>query len=755
MPFPLITGTYTMRLNLKTLTQKFLFFFIISVVTVFTFELSQFFVSQADRVHIISITAAFITASQLRFGKKVTPAIVLALLYQYIFISNRPLDVALVFSLFYPMTSLFFIYIYKKASFTLTQFDYTLRATYYISIMGVLYPIGASIGMIHIAEMLNYPFMSSPEYLAYSALGSSISQLLLTPLLFAFIGFPFKEFNNNYLILDKDMRKINQTTGLYYTWLSLCSLTIIFTFFSHDPLVLNALCLLLVPIIGLGVGNFGIIQPYLISTIVCLISAESAVYNYNQDIISSSTFYSMIAILFAITTLIMLLSAQSVKNFLTNRAAIEKERRDPYTGLFSISQLSHDLSQSTDYVMTYIDLAEISNRLHSLGFEGKALLMRNVSEFICDFTHHRGIAYLPPFSQGILYLLPNSPSIRHEIKDIAQSLAKFIFQWQEQSIQLINQKVVCCKLNKNIDIDLLLSTLCTPNANFDHGININWVTLKQNEERKIDKLSRIQSAFDNNKFILFCQPYLDLKQEDSPLYFEVLIRLTSDKNESQPLSPAEFFPLINEFGLQVELDKWVIEHTFKVLNKYLTDWDSIGRCSINLTAQALNDSTLADYIFSLATKHSIPLKKICFEITESAALTNEQQAIKTIERLRLEGCKIALDDFGTGYASFDYLRRLPIDILKIDGSFVRNITENKVDQTIVNTISQVAKGMSLSTVAEFVETSEHISLLRNMDIHYAQGYAIAKPVPLIELLTNKITNKPSDVTPVELVIQLP
>ena len=752
MPFLLMTGTYTMRLNLKDIAQKLLFFFVISVVTVFTFELSQFFVSQADRVHIISITAAFITASQLRFGKKVIPAIASALLYQYIIISQRPIDIALSFSLFYPLISLLFIKIYYRASSTLSQFDYTLKATYYIGIMGVLYPVVATISMIHLADFLNYPFMSTPEYLAYSALGSSISQLLLTPLLFIFIGFPFKEFTNTYLSLDRAMRKINSTPGLYWAWICLCSLTIIFALLSNDPLVLNALCLLLVPIIGLGVGNFGIILPYCISTLICLISAENAVYNYNQGIINPSTFYSMIAILFAITTLILLLSAQSVKNFLTNKAAIEKERRDPYTGLFSISQLSHDLSQSNDYVMIYIDLAEISNRLHSLGFEGKALLMRNVSEFICDFTHNRGVAYLPPFSQGILYLLPNSPSIRHEIKDIAQALVKFKFQWQEQSIQLINQKIVCCKLEKNIDKDLLLSTLCTPNENFTQGGQINWVVLNQNEERKIDKLSRIQSAFDDNKFILFCQPYLDLKQPNSPLYFEVLIRLSADKKDQNPLSPAEFFPLVNEFGLQVKLDKWVIKHTFKALHLELINWQVLGRCSINLTAQALNDTTLSDYICSLAKKYEIPLEKICFEITESAALTNEKQAVNTIEHLRLHGCKIALDDFGTGYASFDYLRRLPIDILKIDGSFVRNITENKVDQTIVNTISQVAQGMSLITVAEFVESTDHIALLRSMDIHYAQGYAIAKPLPLKELLMNKITKQDSNITPVEVVI---
>lgn len=130
----------------------------------------------------------------------------------------------------------------------------------------------------------------------------------------------------------------------------------------------------------------------------------------------------------------------------------------------------------------------------------------------------------------------------------------------------------------------------------------------------------------------------------------------------------------------------------------------------------------------------MPLGKICFEITESDALRDEEQAIIAIEQLRKIGCTIALDDFGTGYASFDYLRRLPLDIIKIDGSFVQEITHSDRDKTIVQAISQVAKTMNLTTVAEFVESEQHADILCDLGIDYAQGFGIAKPLPLLSHL---------------------
>lgn len=138
--------------------------------------------------------------------------------------------------------------------------------------------------------------------------------------------------------------------------------------------------------------------------------------------------------------------------------------------------------------------------------------------------------------------------------------------------------------------------------------------------------------------------------------------------------------------------------------------------------------------------HEIPMNKLCFEITESDALCNEPIAIQNLNLLRKAGSTIALDDFGTGYASFDYLRRLPLDVLKVDGSFVKDIVASENDRIIVQAISQVARSMNLVTVAEFVESEAHIETLRALNIQFAQGFGVSKPIPLSEHLT-MLSNK--------------
>ncbi|OJI52048.1 Cyclic di-GMP phosphodiesterase YfgF [Vibrio vulnificus] len=143
---------------------------------------------------------------------------------------------------------------------------------------------------------------------------------------------------------------------------------------------------------------------------------------------------------------------------------------------------------------------------------------------------------------------------------------------------------------------------------------------------------------------------------------------------------------------------------------------------------------MSTWIIEKAHQYQVPLDKICFEVTESSALQNEEQAIETLKVLRAAGCKIALDDFGTGYASFAYLRRLPLDIVKIDGEFIKDLPTNETDRLIVESISNVANDIGLETVAEFVESEQHVEMLKQWHITYAQGFGVYKPQPLAQVL---------------------
>nr|WP_231565492.1 EAL domain-containing protein [Vibrio hyugaensis] len=350
-----------------------------------------------------------------------------------------------------------------------------------------------------------------------------------------------------------------------------------------------------------------------------------------------------------------------------------------------------------------------------------------LSEFLYSRNESINRCYRPPFSTGLLSFTHYSDAAEQELQEVVEYLESFQFYWRGTSVALVSPTVYCSVVSQGQDIEKVVSILCDQPPQSDSSIH--WVNVQSFEMDRVDKLNHIQQVFKREQFELFCQPYMRLSgPEESKQSFEVLLRLK--EQDGKVLPPSAFFPLINQFGLEIKLDHWVILNTFRMLSDKVKNWDTIGHCAINLTAKTLSAENLASRIIESANSFDIPLDKICFEITESSALINEQQAIETLNLLRKLGCKIAIDDFGTGYASFAYLRRLPLDILKIEGAFVREITESETDRLIVSSIATVAKEMHLETVAEFVETPAHSLILRDLGIDFAQGYGVAKPLPM-------------------------
>ena len=178
-----------------------------------------------------------------------------------------------------------------------------------------------------------------------------------------------------------------------------------------------------------------------------------------------------------------------------------------------------------------------------------------------------------------------------------------------------------------------------------------------------------------------------------------------------------------------KLDSWVINTTVLRLIENKDLLSNLELCSINISAQTLHNDLFLDYVTDLFRSSSIPSEKICFEITETVAVSNFTRAIKFINAIKKTGCRFALDDFGTGMSSFGYLKKLPIDYLKIDGMFVKNIAEDKIDYTMVKSINDIGHTMGLKTIAEFVENDAILKNLQDIGVDYAQGYGIHKPTP--------------------------
>jgi len=191
--------------------------------------------------------------------------------------------------------------------------------------------------------------------------------------------------------------------------------------------------------------------------------------------------------------------------------------------------------------------------------------------------------------------------------------------------------------------------------------------------------------------------------------------------------PSVFISAAERFGLMVDIDKWVINHAIEMLERESKDFPDICY-SINLSAQSFDSNEVINLITNKTKQHDINPASLTFEITETVAMADISLAIKFLTKLRKLGCKTALDDFGVGYSSFAYLKDLPVDYVKIDGSFVKDVSDNPLNKTILKSLNDVAQAMGKQTVAEFVETEESVKMLKSMGVDYVQGHHIGHPV---------------------------
>ena len=246
----------------------------------------------------------------------------------------------------------------------------------------------------------------------------------------------------------------------------------------------------------------------------------------------------------------------------------------------------------------------------------------------------------------------------------------------------------------------------------------------------------LQQALHEDRFELVGQRILDLNHPDALPRFEVLLRLKD--SEGKPISPALFIPAAERFGLVRDIDRWVIRNviaSIAELYHYATASQLQGyRFSINLSSISLGDAQLFEYIQEQCDLHKVPLEALGFEVTETALISNLENARNLLVQLHEQGATLLLDDFGTGMSSLGYLKHLPLDIIKIDGSFIRNMLDSPTDRAIVTTIVTLAHQLGHHTVAEFVENEALMTALKAMGVDYGQGYGIEPPKPLAQCI---------------------
>jgi len=245
------------------------------------------------------------------------------------------------------------------------------------------------------------------------------------------------------------------------------------------------------------------------------------------------------------------------------------------------------------------------------------------------------------------------------------------------------------------------------------------------------KIEHIREAIRELRMEVFAQPIVDPEAPASMLSYEVLTRLRD--RDGAMIRPPEFLPLAIQAQMTVALDRGVIQ---KVFGWLASNPDALARtwkCSVNLSGLTMSDGAIAGFIREQRALHRIPADKIVFEITESEAIRNPAAASRLVDDLKAEGFGIALDDFGTGLATFEYLKRFPLDYLKIDGSFIRNLVNNPIDEEIVLSTVRVARRLNVKTIAEHVHNQDIYDRLKTLGVEYVQGELIGTPLPIAQL----------------------
>lgn len=253
--------------------------------------------------------------------------------------------------------------------------------------------------------------------------------------------------------------------------------------------------------------------------------------------------------------------------------------------------------------------------------------------------------------------------------------------------------------------------------------------------RELEWVANTQLAIAEERLLLYAQRIVAL-DGDSGLQYEVLVRLRD--RDGAVHAPGVFLPAMERYGQGMAVDRYVIEAVCRFFARHPASLARVDLCHVNVSAQSVADPAFLEYVGQWLDQQPGVARRLCFEITETAVIANLDDACRFIDAMRERGCRIALDDFGSGLSSFAYLRRLPVDILKIDGAFIRDLARGESDLALVRSMSQMGRALGKATVAEWVESEAMLAQLREVGIGYVQGYAVHVPCPLDELMAGDV-----------------
>ncbi len=414
-------------------------------------------------------------------------------------------------------------------------------------------------------------------------------------------------------------------------------------------------------------------------------------------------------------------------------------KHDSLTGLINrvefekrLRRVLHSESDDADHALCYLDLDQFKIINDTCGHRAGDELLRRISDILNTVVRKRDT--LARMGGDEFAVLLEHCSIE-QAKRVAEQLRHCVetlrFVWEGKRFTLgVSIGLVPMRSGSGTMTDLLSAADESCYAAKDAGRNRVHVYYSDDVELsrrrgEMEWVSKINQALEEDRFCMEMQAISSLDMGINSIrgkHYELLVRMRDKDNNL--IYPGSFMPAAERYNLTEKIDRWVVGSTLKWLMNNETELKSLAVCSINLSGHSMGNDDFLKFLMGKFKQYPVPPQKICFEITETVAIGNLGAAIQFINALKEIGCLFALDDFGTGVSSFNYLKNLPVDFLKIDGSFIREIDKDPIDYAMVRSINEIGQVMGKLTIAEFVESEAILNVLRDIGVNYAQGYAV-------------------------------
>ena len=415
---------------------------------------------------------------------------------------------------------------------------------------------------------------------------------------------------------------------------------------------------------------------------------------------------------------------------------------DALTGLINRSEFENCLISSLDsahnnpdhsHALLYLDLDQFKVVNDTFGHIAGDELLRQIAELVkANIRSTDIVARLGGDEFGILLERCNKERAVEVAEAIRGAVEAHRFTWQESFTAARCSIGIVMLTQESPDVASVMSSADVAcysakdmGRNQTHLYQDSDASMRHAEMKWV---SRITNAVEENRLELFYQPIIGIGKNNanSRGHYELLLRMRDENGNI--VNPDQFIPAAERYNLMSTLDRWVIHEALSQLADRNPEAKTAHfTLAINLSGTSLSEDRFLDFVVEELQKQRLPEGAICFEITETAAISNLSRVIHFMQALKKLGCKFSLDDFGSGLSSFTYLKNLPVDYLKIDGQFIRNVAEDSVDESMVKAINEVGRAMGIETIAERVETKEVLDKLSELGVEYAQGYYIARP----------------------------